>query len=146
MALTDLNVRNIKPTDKQQKLFDERGLYLLVTPAGSKYWRLKYRFVGKEKSLSLGVYPEVTLKDARDRRDDARRLVAAGIDPSESRREERIARRERQDRSKGAMRFILDSDGALSFRLGARSLNLTVSETAELRRFLDATRAVISKD
>jgi integrase len=81
MPLTDLKVRNTKATDKQQKLFDERGLYLLVTPAGGKWWRLKYRFGGKEKSLSMGVFPDVTLKEARERRDAARKLLANGVDP-----------------------------------------------------------------
>ncbi|MGF6664062.1 integrase [Paraburkholderia atlantica] len=86
MALTDLKIRNAKPTDKQQKLFDERGLYLLVTPAGGKWWRLKYRFGGKEKSLSMGVFPEVTLKEARESRDAARKLLANGKDPSVERK------------------------------------------------------------
>jgi hypothetical protein len=67
-----------KPRKKPQRLFDERGLYLEVSPAGGKWWRLKYRFGGKEKRLSLGVYPDVSLKDARNRRDDSRRLLADG--------------------------------------------------------------------
>ncbi|AIS88937.1 tyrosine-type recombinase/integrase [Burkholderia pseudomallei] len=96
MALTDLRVRNAKPVvNKQQKLFDERGLYLLVTPAGGKWWRLKYRFGGKEKSLSMGVYPDVGLKDARERRDAARKLLANGIDPGVERRVQKAAATER---------------------------------------------------
>ncbi|KXU89935.1 integrase [Paraburkholderia monticola] len=95
MALTDLMVRNVKPVDKQQKLFDERGLYLLVTPAGGKWWRLKYRFGGKEKSLSMGVYPDVGLKDARERRDAARKLLANGVDPGIERKVQKAAANER---------------------------------------------------
>jgi integrase len=85
MALTDIAVKHAKPETKARKLFDERGLYLLVTPDGGRWWRLKYRFQGKEKLLSLGVYPDVGLRQARERRDEARRLVAAGVDPSAER-------------------------------------------------------------
>ncbi len=82
MALTDTAARGAKPGDKPFKLADEKGLFLLVHPNGSKYWRLKYRFAGKEKVLALGVYPEVRLAEARDRRDQARKTLANGIDPS----------------------------------------------------------------
>jgi integrase len=92
MSLTDTAVRNAKPGKKAVRLFDERGLYLEVSPAGGKWWRLKYRFDGKEKRLSLGVYPDVGLKDARDRRDTARKLLSNGVDPSENRRAQKSAR------------------------------------------------------
>jgi integrase len=92
MSLTDTAIRNAKPAKKAVKLFDERGLYLEVSPAGGKWWRLKYRFDGKEKRLSLGVYPDVGLKDARDRRDTARKLLSNGVDPSENRRAQKSAR------------------------------------------------------
>ena len=81
MPLTDTAVRNAKPGAKPIKLFDERGLFLIVTPSGGKWWRLKYRFDNKEKLLSLGVYPDVSLKAARKRRDELRTLLANGIDP-----------------------------------------------------------------
>lgn len=84
MALTDVAIRNAKPTDKQQKLFDGGGLFLLVKPAGGKRWVLKYRFAGREKSLALGTYPAVALTEARKRRDDAKDKLAAGIDPGEA--------------------------------------------------------------
>lgn len=81
MALNDLKIRNKKPSGKQVKSYDSDGLFLLVTPQGGKYFRFKYRFDGKEKLLALGTYPEISLADARQRRDEARRQVAHGIDP-----------------------------------------------------------------
>ncbi|HYW91863.1 MAG TPA: integrase arm-type DNA-binding domain-containing protein [Gammaproteobacteria bacterium] len=95
MPLTDTAIRNAKPGDKARKLFDGGGLYLEVAPTGGKWWRLKYRYGGKEKRLSLGVYPDVSLKDARDRRDEARKLLANDIDPSENRKATKAAKVER---------------------------------------------------
>lgn len=95
MPLTDTAIRNAKPGEKPSKLFDERGLFLLVTPAGGKWWRLRYRFDGKEKLLSLGTYPDVGLKAARERRDDARKLLADGVDPGENRKASKAAKQER---------------------------------------------------
>lgn len=92
MGLTDTTIRNAKPGQKPVKLFDERGLFLIVTPTGGKWWRLKYRFEGKEKLLSLGTYPDVSLKDARDRRDTARKHLADGIDPSANRKAQKSLR------------------------------------------------------
>lgn len=86
MSLTDTAVKNAKPEAKPYKKADEKGLYLLVNPNGAKYWRLKYRWNGKEKVLALGVYPEVSLKDARFGRDDARKLLTDGIDPGADRK------------------------------------------------------------
>lgn len=86
MALTDTAIKAAKHGEKPIKLFDERGLFLLLQPSGGKLWRLKYRILGKEKKLSLGVYPDVTLKEARKRRDEARQTIAAGGDPAERKR------------------------------------------------------------
>ena len=82
MALTDTAIRNAKPKEKSYKLGDSGGLFLLVQPNGSRLWRLKYRFAGKEKKLSIGAYPAISLSDARAVRDEARRLLAKDIDPS----------------------------------------------------------------
>lgn len=82
MALTDARIRAAKATEKTQRLFDAGGLYLEITPAGGRYWRLKYRHAGKEKRLALGVYPEVSLADARKGRDNARIAIREGQDPS----------------------------------------------------------------
>jgi len=95
MALTDTAIRKAKPADKTQRLFDGGGLYLELSPTGGKWWRLKYRFGGKEKRLSLGTYPDTGLADARDKRDAARKLLAAGVDPGEQRKAEKAAGEER---------------------------------------------------
>ncbi|HUV99131.1 MAG TPA: integrase arm-type DNA-binding domain-containing protein [Gallionella sp.] len=95
MALTEVAIKNVKPGEKAIRLFDGGGLYLEVAPSGGKWWRLKYRFDGKEKRLSLGVYPDVSLKDARQRRDDARKLLANGTDPGENRKAIKAAKSER---------------------------------------------------
>lgn len=91
MPLTDTQIKVIKPEAKARKLADEKGLYLLLQPTGAKLWRLKYRFGGKEKLLALGAYPDVGLKDARSRRDEARKLLADGIDPCEQRKAQKAA-------------------------------------------------------
>lgn len=82
MPLTDTKVKNARPSEKAVKLTDGFGLYLLVHPNGSKYWQLDYRFEAKQKVFSIGVNPAVSLADARQRRDEAKKLLAAGIDPS----------------------------------------------------------------
>lgn len=92
MPLTDSAIRNTKSTNKTQRLFDGGGLYLEFSPTGGKWWRLKYRFEGKEKRISLGVYPDVGLKDARERRDAARKMLANDIDPGENRKAQKAAR------------------------------------------------------
>jgi integrase len=91
MPLTDTAIRAAKARTKPFKLFDGGGLYLEVNPAGGKWWRWKYRFGGKEKRLSFGVYPDVSLKAAREKRDAARQYLAAGVDPSEIRKALRLA-------------------------------------------------------
>lgn len=92
MALTDTHVRNARPGPKPVKLADGQGMYLLVQPSGGRWWRWDYRFAGKRKTLSMGVYPDVSLKVARERRDTARKLLAAGVDPGEARKAERASR------------------------------------------------------
>jgi integrase len=91
MPLTDTLARNAKPAAKTVRMFDRDGLYLEVSPRGGKWWRLKYRFAGREKRVSLGVYPEVNLKKARARTIEARQLLEAGVDPSENRRAAKAA-------------------------------------------------------
>ena len=90
MPLTNTAIRNAKPRLKRYRLFDSQGLYIEVAPNGGKWWRLKYRILGKEKRLSLGIYPEVSLKEVRVKRDQARRLLSEGTDPIEARKAQRI--------------------------------------------------------
>jgi hypothetical protein len=78
---------------KEYKLTDGGGLYLLVKPNGAKYWRLKYRFLGKEKKLSIGVYPDISLADARLKREEARKIIALGGDPGEEKKAEKLAKK-----------------------------------------------------
>ena len=95
MPLTDTAIRKAKPTDKTQRLYDGGGLYVELAPNGGKWWRLKYRHGGKEKRLSLGTYPDTGLADARAKRDEARKLLAAGVDPGEHRKAEKAAGEDR---------------------------------------------------
>ncbi|WP_370809200.1 tyrosine-type recombinase/integrase [Bilophila wadsworthia] len=90
-ALTDTTLRAVKATEKAQKLFDGNGLFLFVSPTDTKSWRLKYRFQGKEKLLTLGTYPQTSLKEARERAADARKQLDGGIDPGEVKKEEQQA-------------------------------------------------------
>ncbi|EET8278310.1 tyrosine-type recombinase/integrase [Escherichia coli] len=94
MALTDIKVRTTKPSDKPFKLTDGQGMHLLINPNGSKYWRLQYRFGGKQKVLALGVYPMVSLGEARRKRDEAKKLVSDGIAPSEKKKADKIEQSE----------------------------------------------------
>lgn len=92
VPLSEVQVRNAKPQDKEVKLFDGGGLFLLLTPSGGKLWNFKYRFDNKEKRLSFGAYPSVTLADARQRREDAKKLLANGVDPGEVKKAQKAAR------------------------------------------------------
>lgn len=91
-ALSEAKIRASRPKERAYKVFDERGLFMLVTPTGGRLWRFRYRMGGVEKLLSLGAYPDVPLKRAREKREDARKLVADGIDPSAKRQAERATR------------------------------------------------------
>lgn len=103
MPLTDSSIRTAKPGPKSVRLFDGGGLYLEVAPSGGKWWRFKYRFEGKEKRLSLGVYPDVSLKEARVKRDDARKLLSSEIDPAYHRKIQKAAK---ADRAANSFEFV----------------------------------------
>ena len=94
MSLTELEIRASKAQPKPYKLYDERGLFLLMKPNGMRLWRFKYVYSGVEKLLALGAYPEVPLKRARAKRDEARRLLADAVDPSAKRKSEKSAQAE----------------------------------------------------
>lgn len=108
MPLTDIAIRNAKPREKPYKMGDSKGLFLLVQPTGGRLWRLKYRVDGREKKLSLGIYPEVSLSRARDLRDEARRDLANGKDPSREKQRSKLHGRTSADQTFGiiATEFI----------------------------------------
>jgi hypothetical protein len=91
MALTDVRIRAAKPKAAAYKLADEKGLYLLIGPSGSKLWRLKFRLNGIEKKLAIGVYPEVSLSAARAEREESRTLIANGADPAVTKQSQKVA-------------------------------------------------------
>jgi hypothetical protein len=99
MALTDVAIRKAKPEQRPLKIVDGGGLYLLLNPNGSRWWRLDYRFAGKRKTLSMGVYPQVTLAEARERRDEARKLLTNGVDPGVARKARKTADKDRSANS-----------------------------------------------
>jgi hypothetical protein len=99
MGLTNLKIKQATAQDKAHKLSDDKGLYLYITPKAQKYWRMDYRFGGKRKTLALGVYPEVTLADARRQCEEARKLIKNDIDPSDVKRAKKIANAQSQENS-----------------------------------------------
>ena len=131
MPLTDTAIKNAKSQAKQVKLFDGEGLFLLVTPSGGKWWRLKYRLGGKEKLLSLGVYPEISLKEARRRRDEARTLIAQGIDPSDQRKEEKAVAEAESKEKENTFQAVATE------WLSVYGPDLTEKHALKLRRYLD---------
>jgi integrase len=128
-TLTVTAIRNAKPADKVQRLFDGRGLYLEITPSGARYWRLKYRHAGKEKRLALGVYPVVSLADARKLRDAARKGLSEGRDPS-------------AERKAGKARAVLSAattfEGVARDWLASQQRKLTAATYAKAERTLEA--------
>ncbi|BAV65661.1 tyrosine-type recombinase/integrase [Sphingobium cloacae] len=158
MPLTAIAIKNARPRDKAYKLHDERALYLLVTPQGGKYWRMNYRYLGKVKTLSFGVWPEVSLADARDRRDKAREQIKEGFDPNAQKKlarvraeidaaitfksvaEEWLVKIEREGRAPVTLdkvRWLLDMAYPL---IGERPLNkIEVQEVLAVLRVLEAT-------
>jgi integrase len=156
MALTDTAIRNAKPGEKPRKLSDSDWLFLVVNPSGSKLWRMGYRFAGKESVMSLGAYPAVSLADARKRRDEAKILIAAGKNPNQQKKLERItqaltnantfdvisdellAKKEREARADAT---LAKTRWLLSFAtpsLGGRPISeITAAEVLEVLRFVE---------
>ncbi|WP_205395331.1 Arm DNA-binding domain-containing protein, partial [Salmonella enterica] len=102
MSLTDTKVKNARPAEKAVKLADGFGLYLLVHPIDSKYWQSGYRFNGKQKVFSIGVYPAVSLADARQRRDEVKRLLDQGIDPNAKKQADEKILQEKRDKTRSS--------------------------------------------
>lgn len=157
MALTDTAIKNLKPQNAARKYSDGGGLHLLVSPTGSKLWRLAYRFNGKQKLLAFGAYPSITLADARRRREDAKTLLATGTDPSEQIKaarqnqrvsaantfgaiaEELLAKFEREGRAKTTMAKKQWLIGLVSSAIGSRPIaEITAAEILEPLRAIEA--------
>lgn len=138
MILTNVKIQNAKPRDKPYKLYDERGLFVLVQPTGSKLWKLKYRFLDKEKKLSLGAYPSITLKEARRRRDEARALLSDGVDPSREKKKKLAAARLGQENTFSALgqeyldRMALDGRAAVTIKKSRWLLSLMERDVGSL--------------
>lgn len=136
MPLTDTVILDAKPTSKPYKKGDGGGLYIEVWPNGAKYWRLKYRFAGKEKKLSFGVYPGTTLAKARRQREEARTVLASGIDPGEIRKQERALIR----KAAQSIHLVILPNGMREIRRGHRLLTrLSASQAHELSDLLNNT-------
>ena len=129
MALSDITVKKAKPHEKAMRLFDGGGLYLEVSPAGGKLWRWKYRYGGKEKRLSLGTYPDTGLADARAKHGVARKLLAAGIDPSVQRKAEKLATKERSANTFAAIAAELLAQRAKKLAPGSAERERRLLET-----------------
>lgn len=135
--LTDASCRNLKPKKSGYKKADGYGLNLLVMPNGAKYWRFRYRYGGKEKTLALGVYPDVSLQEARNYRDSARKMLKGNIDPSEVRREEK-KNRPKPAQNKKDFNLSLSAGGVLTVETASRIIHLTAAQTKALHTFLGA--------
>jgi hypothetical protein len=125
----------LKPKAKPYKVGAGSGLFLEVTPKGSRLWRLKYRFGGKEKKISMGAFPAVSLEQARKERDEARAKLQAGIDPSAVRKAERAESTKQRARAK-AFRLVMSLEHALTIETPNQILSLTPEQTAAVRAFL----------
>jgi len=138
MLLTEQLIETIATPTRPTRVNDGDGLYLLVNPNGSKWWRFDYQFGGKRNTLSIGVYPGVGLSAAREGKDEAKKLLTEGIKPSghaKAKKPKKVTASKQQCDS----RFLMDDKGALSMNLDRRSVVLTPPETTELRAFLKAT-------
>lgn len=126
MPLSDADVENSKPSDKPIKLYDRAGLFLLIHPRGGKWWRFKYRIQGREKQISLGTYPKVSLTMARSLRDHARQQLKKGLDPSALKQAEKVERKQAAESSNPSVRFLMD--GSIEIQKGFKVMNLSPEE------------------
>lgn len=140
--LSGVDLAAIPASSRVVRLHDGDGLYLEIHPRGSRYWRIRYRHLGRENSLSLGVFPKVDLHQARAAAVEVRSLIAQGIDPSATRKAARIAEMAAEASLREPGNFLLSQVGALVVQLPGRAFTLSPSETRELRVFLAHTADV----
>lgn len=138
MPLTVSEIESAVPGDKIIRRFDGKGLYLEISPAGGKLWRVKYRFQGKESRMALGVYPEVGLAEARERCDAARKLLAHGTDPAAVKREEKARQKAEWLATKNAstVKVCVALDGAVEVWKGGSVTRLTPDEAQGVKKLL----------
>lgn len=138
MKLTETTADKAEPREKPYTLTDGHGLFLLVHPRGGKWWRQNYRFGGKRKTLALGVYPDISLADARMAREEARRLVRQGVDPANVKREAKARQRAERlaDKSASRVRVVAALDGAVEIWKGAAVVHLSRDEAQGVRDLL----------
>lgn len=140
-GLTDTKIRNAEPREKKYKIYDSRGLFMIIAPSGGKWWRFKYRFEGKQKQISLGTYPKISLSEARSLQDNACQLAKSGVDPSVIRKAEKAEKkRERMEqarREKAGMRQLEGvtvpsirsmMDGTIEIWKGTNVMRLSMDE------------------
>jgi len=137
MYLTKDIIENTATPSKPTRLNDGNSLYLIINPDGSKWWRFDFKFAGKRKTLSMGDYPKTDLSTARENRDKARELLANGINPSDQRKAAKI-KEKAASKTQSEDRFLIDNKGALTLKLGRRTIVLTQAETMELSAFLES--------
>jgi hypothetical protein len=136
-SLSEATVRNVRPQEKAYRLFDGGGLFLLVTPAGGKLWRFKYRFEGRENLISFGTYPETSLEAARSQRDAARELLRLRIDPGALRKEEKARKKAQRLESQRTPSVRITFDGTIELWKGGNIMRLTADEARFIARLLD---------
>ena len=141
MPLTEQIIETFATPTRPTRLKDGGGLFMIVNPNGSKWWRFDYRFGGKRNTLSMGVYQGTGLSAAREGTDKAKKLLTEGINPSDHAKAEKLANL-MASKPQCDTRFQIDEKGALSLNLGRRSVELTQPETTELRAFLKATEGI----
>lgn len=139
MYLTKDIIENTATPSKPTRLNDGNGLYLIINPDGSKWWRFDFKFDGKRKTLSMGDYPKTDLSTARENRDKARELLANGINPSDQRKAAKISEKAVR-KTQSDDRFLIDNEGALTLKQGRRTVVLTQAETMELTAFLESRK------
>lgn len=135
MPLTEALVKETKPTNKIIRIYDTKGLYLEINPSGGKYWRLKCRFNGKEKRLALGIYPDVSLNDAKHKRDEIKQQLINDIDPLKEKRLAKEKMEQIKDRELG-LRLLLKPNGDLIIKKKLKSILITKEELNSLSSFL----------
>ncbi len=135
MSLTDSLVKNTKPKEKVIRIYDTKGLYLEINPSGGKYWRVKCRINRREKRLAIGTYPELSLDEARNKRDEARHQIKNGINPIEEKRLAKAKMAEEAQKDLG-LRLFLETNGDLIIKKKLTSILITKEELQSLKYFL----------